>query len=83
MKPGEAQVENALYVAAKEFNPGEKEKDVLKDKVKLLSFEVGDIILQTLKANGAGWIEGYRASDPDKICGITHLNCLKKINFQW
>jgi len=42
----------------------------------------GELILMTIAPNKSGWFEGYRANDPDRLCGIAHKSFLKKINFK-
>lgn len=37
----------------------------------------------TVKPNRYNWFEGYRGSDPHRVCGISHSSSIKKINFTW
>lgn len=47
-----------------------------------MSFRVGELVLMTISPNKAGWFEGYRANDKDRICGICHKNAVKRIHFK-
>lgn len=42
----------------------------------------GDLVFMTIAPNKGGWFEGYKATDPDRLCGIAHKHFLKKINFK-
>jgi hypothetical protein len=81
ISPGNARVLSEMYLAIFDFNPLESEKDVTKERIKVLSYQTGDIVLMTIKPNRYGWFEGYRASDPARLCGISHVSTVKKINF--
>jgi hypothetical protein len=50
--------------------------------IKILSYRAGELILMTLSPNKGGWFEGYRFNDPEKLCGISHISTLKKVNFK-
>lgn len=80
--PGEVSIIQELYLATRDFNPHEKELPVTKNMIQILSFRAGELILMTLEPNKGGWFEGYRHNDPERICGISHINALKKINFK-
>ena len=71
-----------LYLVIKDFNPEGKEPLLTTDKVRILSLKVGDLLFMTMSPNKGGWFEGYKASDPDKVCGIAHKAFIKKINFK-
>ena len=70
-----------LYLAIKNFNPDVKEPLVGSENIRLLGFRAGEIVMMTLVVNKGGWFEGYRANDPDRLCGLAHISCFKKINF--
>ena len=53
----------------------------MNNKIKILNFRAGELILITVEPNKQGWFEGYRHNDPQKLCGIAHISTLKKINF--
>ncbi len=78
---GGAKIVNKLFLGAVDFNDYNQEGLVGPNKVKMLSFLIGDLIIVTVEPNGHGWFEGYNASDPNKMCGISHINGMKKINF--
>jgi hypothetical protein len=80
--PGEAPVLPELYLAIKDFNPDDTEPTLTKEHVNIMSFKIGEIIILTAPPNKAGWFEGYRSTDPDRICGIAHKNAVKKIHFK-
>jgi hypothetical protein len=82
MYPGEVNIIHEIYLAIKDFNPLDQEVPISKEQVLLLSYKIGELVLITLSPNKGGWFEGYRANDPDRICGIAHISSLKKINFQ-
>lgn len=81
LKSGEVSILPALYLAIRDFNGDGKEPVLGQQKIKLLSFRVGEILLLTLEPNRGGWFEGYRGSDPDRVCGIAHQSCIKRVNF--
>jgi hypothetical protein len=63
----------------KDFNPDNEEIPV--ESVRILSFRPGELVLVTMPANKHGWFEGFRANDPENICGIAHISSVKKVNF--
>lgn len=78
---GEIPVVNQIYLAIKDFNPNDIDPTLTKEHVNLLSFKTGELLLVTLAPNKAGWFEGYRANDPDCVCGIAHKDAIKKLHF--
>jgi len=82
LKAGPVNIIHELYLATRDFNVSGSEQSIEDERIKVLSFKIGDIILMTVKPNQKGWFEGYRASDPLKLCGISHTNCIKRIHFQ-
>lgn len=79
--PGEIPIINDIYLVVKDFNSDSNKMSVIFDGVKMLSYFVGELVLITLAPNRDGWFEGYRANDPQKLCGIGHIKTLKKINY--
>ena len=71
-----------MYLAIKDFNPDCKEPALSKDHLQLMNFRVGELILMTIPPNKAGWFEGYRANDSERVCGIAHKNAVKQIHFK-
>ena len=82
LKPGEVPILEEIYLALRDFNPRDNEPPLNEDQVILISFQVGELIFMTLPPNKNGWFEGYRANDPDRMCAISHISALKKINFK-
>jgi hypothetical protein len=78
---GEVPIVNEMYLAFRNFNSEDKEQPIGPEGIRVLSARAGEIIIVTMKANKAGWFEGYRSSDPDRLCGLGHLGWFKKINF--
>ena len=72
-----------IFIVIKDFNPDGKEPLLTSEKVRILSLREGELVLMTIAPNKSGWFEGYRANDPDRLCGIAHKTFLKKINFKW
>ncbi len=70
-----------MHIAIKDFNKDSKESSVTMEFIRILSYEAGDIIFMTKKPNRSGWFEGYRSNDPNRMCGISHVGSIKKINF--
>lgn len=81
LKSGEVPITQALYIAIRDFNPDGKEPPLGPNKIRFLTFRTGELLLLTLEPNKGGWFEGYRASDPDRVCGLSYQACIKKINF--
>lgn len=42
---------------------------------------MGDLIVITILPNSYGWFEGYNLNDRNKLCGVSHINGIKKLNF--
>lgn len=49
-------------MATKDFNI--EEKAPMNNKIKILNFRAGELILITVEPNKQGWFEGYRHNDP-------------------
>ncbi|CDW84035.1 UNKNOWN [Stylonychia lemnae] len=79
---GEIGILHEIFLVTKDFNPEEKEPLLTSEKVRVLSLRVGELLFMTIAPNKGGWFEGYRANDPDRLCGIAHKSFLKKINFK-
>lgn len=82
MQSGEIPIRHEFYVAIKDFNADDTEQPISRDRVRILAFRTGELILMTIEPNKAGWFEGYRHNDPERLCGISHKSFLKKINFK-
>ena len=80
-EPGEVPIIPELYLAIKNFNPDIKEPPLGTENIRVLGFRAGEIVMMTIATNRGGWFEGYRANDPDHLCGLAHISCFKKINF--
>ena len=44
-------------------------------------YRAGELIVMTIAPNKGGWFEGYRTNDMNRICGISQLSTVKKVNF--
>ena len=84
LEKGKVPALNCLYVAIKDFNPEDKEvaTDTKHPAIKILSFRTGELVLITKEPNRGGWFEGYRHNDPERLCGISHISTLNKVNFK-
>ena len=80
--PGEVPIHEEIYISTKHFNDDGNEQIPFGDAFKLLSFKAGDLIMMTVSPNRWGWFEGYRANDPETVCGVSHKSLLKRINFK-
>lgn len=80
-EPGEVPIANELYLATKNYNPDIKEPTISSENIRLLGYRAGEIVIVTLTPNRGGWLEGYRANDPDRLCGLAHSSSFRKINF--
>lgn len=79
---GEAPIFDEIFLVIKDFNPDDKEPLISQEKVRILSLREGELLFMTILPNKGGWFEGYRANDPDRLCGLGHNSFLKKINFK-